>query len=205
VLILMRPSRALLAAGLLTITVAIAGTTAMSAMMPSPADSTSSQPGGALGGVVVDRAGSSDSASQLSSQSRIDELRGALETLTARPLGTGLASEGAAADRAGSVAVKAAPDIYLMIVALQTGIPGLVIWLSGLALILLWVARNRRHRSAPIIGAGLAFLSVASMLSHTPDAPPLSLFFWLILLAIAVAVADEQDPEPSLHEALAAA
>jgi O-antigen ligase len=92
-----------------------------------------------------------------------------------------------------------------MIVALQTGIPGLVIWLSGLALILLWVARNRRHRSAPIIGAGLAFLSVASMLSHTPDAPPLSLFFWLILLAIAVAVADEQDPEPSLHEALAAA
>ena len=186
-LILMRPGRAILAASLLAIVLAVAGTTAMSALTPA-------EQSGNLGGAVADRVGSADSASQLSSQARVDELRTGLETLIARPLGTGLGSEGAGADRAGSVAVKSTIDIYVMIVALQTGIPGLVIWLSGVAAVLAWVVRNRRHGGAPIIGAGLAFGVVASILSFTPDAPPMSLFFWLILLSLAVAASDERSP-----------
>jgi O-antigen ligase/polysaccharide polymerase Wzy-like membrane protein len=192
VLILMRPSRTVIATSILALMLAVASTTAMSGWMLSTARNAGTQPAGDLTGAVGDRVGSSDPASQLSSQRRLDQFETGIQVLAARPLGTGLASEGAAADRAGSTAVKSTPDIYLMIVALQTGIPGAVIWLSGLFVLLIWVARHRREGSAPIIAAGLTFFAVASILSHTPDAPPLSLFFWLVLLAIAPALSEEQ-------------
>jgi hypothetical protein len=197
VLIAMRPSRILLATSVLVIALAIAGTSAMSLVMANADGSVGGQPGATFGGAIVDRVVSSDPASQISSQARTDQFRIGLSTLVAHPLGTGLASEGAGADRAGSVAQKLTPDIYLMIVALQTGLPGIVLWLSAIALILIWAVRHRRNRGAPLIVAAIAFLAVASILSHTPDAPPLSIVFWLIILAIAAALADERADEPA--------
>ena len=218
ILLILRPTRTMIVSAALSVGIAIVAVALMSSSIPlvatdsgsegaapssPPAASQASAPAassaaGNPGQIVIDRIGSDDPASQLSSQARLDQLKVGISTLADRPWGTGLGTEGAAADRAGAAAVKSTPDIYLMIVALQTGMPGIILWLSVAAVSAWWVVRHRSSPAASLTGAGIGLLAVASVLSHTPDAPPLSVFLWLLLLGLGAEAAQERLDSPGL-------
>jgi O-Antigen ligase len=148
---------------------------------------TASATPGALSGIVgaiTDRAGSSDQASQTSSGLRIDELRAGVAQLVENPMGTGLGSEGAASDRAGASRRNVVPDIYVLIVALQTGIPGLVLWLLLLGVILATAARRATEAGNALVVAIVAVVAVSSVLSSAPDAPVFSLIAALSIVVL---------------------
>ncbi len=139
---------------------------------------------GGLVGAVTDRAGSSDDVSQESSGLRLDQLRDGVIQLARSPLGTGLGSEGAASERAGTVDRVLVPDIYVLIVGLQTGLPGLVLWLGVFGMLAAWALRHLGSTDASLVVALLLAMAVASTLSASPDAPPFALAFWLLALAV---------------------
>jgi hypothetical protein len=141
---------------------------------------------GGLIGAITDRAGSTDEVSQISSGLRLDELRGGLAQLRAHPIGTGLGSEGAASDRAGDARQNLAPDIYALIVALQTGLPGLALWLAIFGVVVATAARGATMPGNALALAVVAVVAVASVLSAAPDAPVFSLTAWLSILVFPV-------------------
>jgi hypothetical protein len=161
-------------------------------------DSHGATAGGGTSQAVIDRLGSSDVASQESASLRLSQLLVTIQMLADNPLGTGLGTEGGAADRVRPAATRSTLDIYAMMVGLQTGVPGLILWAAVMVMVFVWWLRHRRLVVAPLVTAGLGVVGVSAWLSHTLDAPPFSVFLWLTVLCLgAEAVVESQTAHAS--------
>jgi hypothetical protein len=153
---------------------------------PSPAE----DPG--LLGAVGTRVTSSDPTSLESSSLRLEQLRLGLESLAARPMGNGLGTEGSASTRAATPGVNLAPDVFVLIVALQTGVVGIALYGLVFAVMVLWALR-RPTRGRELVLAMIGIFGISAVLSASPDAPVFATSIWILILAVsAVAILDDR-------------
>ena len=202
VLILLQRSRVVLLGSLATVALALTLTWASSGL--TSMQSAGSAMGLGLFDTVGTRVTSSDPTSQESSSLRLGQLRLGLEALAARPMGNGLGTEGAAADRAAGK--KMAPDIFAMVVALQTGLVGAVLYALIFAAMILWSVRGPTRARALVL-AMLGIFATSAVLSASPDAPVFATIMWILILAVSAvpalddrAVADHGNSPPSIIE-----
>jgi hypothetical protein len=155
-------------------------------------------PGSAVFPSLVDIVGmrvtSSDTTSQESSSLRLDQLRQGLQSLSERPMGNGLGTEGSASNRAGKADLT--PDIFVLIVALQTGIVGAGLYGLFFAAMILWAARGPTHGRALVV-ALLGIFTVSSVLSSSPDAPVFATTIWILILAASAIPAEAAWSRPA--------
>lgn len=193
-LIVLRRSRPVLLGALSTVILSLflawAGSLPLSAAMPGQGA------GPGLLDVIGTRVTSGDPTSQASSSLRVDEIRQGLNGLAARPMGNGLGTEGSAADRAGNA--KVAPDVFVLIVALQTGIIGTGLYGLIFVAMILWAIRGPTQARALIL-AMIGIFGITSVLSASPDAPVFATTIWILILAASAAPAlDDQGVQPVL-------
>jgi hypothetical protein len=136
---------------------------------------------------------SSDLTSQESNSLRMDQLQRGLQRLAQRPMGTGLGTEGSASTRAGRAQSDVARDIFVLIVALQTGIVGAGLYGLVFAAMLLWAARAPAHARALVL-AVIGIFAISSVLSASPDAPVFATTIWILLLAVSAIPAETTGP-----------
>jgi hypothetical protein len=98
-------------------------------------------------------------------------------------MGNGLGTEGSASTRAGNAQANLTPDIYVLIVALQTGIIGASLFGLLFAAMLLWAVRGPAHGRALVL-AMIGIFAISSVLSASPDAPVFATTVWILLLAV---------------------
>ena len=192
VLIVVRHSR--------TMVLAAVGTAALAVVLTWAGSNLLSTSGPSLVDAATARAQSSDNVSQESTAMRVDELRQGVASLRSRPMGNGLGSEGASAERAGTASADLAPDVYVLIVALQTGIIGAVLYAVIFLAMLAWAVRRRAHGRTLVL-AMIAVFAFAATLSASPDAPVFALTIWVLMLAVSVV----PDAGPSRTASLAPA
>lgn len=185
-LVVLRRSRPVLLGALSTVILSLflawAGSVPLSAAVPGQAA------GPGLLDVVGTRVTSSDPTSQESSSLRVDEVRLGLESLAARPMGNGLGTEGSASNRAAQLGI--APDVFVLIVALQTGIVGTGLYGLIFVAMILWAARRPTPGRALVV-ATVGIFGITSVLSASPDAPVLASTIWILLLAVSATPLDE--------------
>ncbi len=128
--------------------------------------------------VIVSRLRAQDISSQLSNAGRVGEFATGIDGLLRQPLGQGLGTEGSASLRGGNSIVG---DIYLLIVALQVGILGILAFLLVLGSWMVAALRSAQ-RDGALLSALIAMYVVAATLSGSPDAPVYSAPFWLLLV-----------------------
>jgi hypothetical protein len=198
-LLLMSRHRTILIGAVTTLALAFALTWVGSALLstsPSGQATDPSNPNPNLIDIVGTRVTSADPLSQESSSLRLDQLRHGIESLVSRPLGTGLGTEGSASTRSNAPGVQQAPDVYALVVALQTGLVGAALF--GLVFGALIIGSIRRRlRGRDLIVALTGVFAVSSVLSASPDAPVFASIVWILLLAVS-AVPDQEamDDEP---------
>jgi hypothetical protein len=184
-LVVLRRSRPVLLGALSTVILSIflawAGSAPLSAAVPGQAA------GPGLLDVVGTRVTSSDPTSQESSSLRLDEIHQGLDSLAARPMGNGLGTEGSASVRAAQLGV--APDVFVLIVALQTGIVGLALYGLAFVAMLFWAVRRPTPGQALVV-AMVGIFGITSVLSASPDAPVLATTIWILLLAVSATLLD---------------
>jgi hypothetical protein len=165
-----------------------------------PQTTPNGQPGNGPGliEIVGDRVTSSDESSQASSSLRLDQVRKGVDSLVARPLGNGLGSEGSASTRGDQQGSNLTPDVFVLIVALQTGIVGAGLYAAIVVALLIWALRDRRRGQALVL-ALIAVFAVTSVLSASPDAPVFATIFWILVLAVsAVPMIDQVSAETAM-------
>jgi hypothetical protein len=186
-LVVLRRSRPVLLGALATVVMAVTLTVAGSGFLSmSPSGSTTFP---SLFDIVGSRLTSSDPMSQESSRLRIDQVRLGLESLTARPVGNGLGTEGSASTRSGNAQGDLTPDIFVLIVALQTGIVGAILYALAFVAMLLWAARGPTQGRALVVSM-IGIFGITSVLSASPDAPVFAAIFWILILAVSAAPAE---------------
>ncbi len=178
----------------------VPGQTAAPSQGPGPgqtaAASASTGPG--LLGTVGTRVTSSDPSSQESSTMRLEQARRGIDSLAVRPMGNGLGTEGSASTRAPRQNADLAPDIFVLIVALQTGIIGAVLYGLIFAAMIIWAARGPTQGRALVV-AMIGIFGIASVLSATPDAPVFATTIWILILAVSAAsTIDDRAVQPVL-------
>jgi hypothetical protein len=151
--------------------------------VPGQTAAASASAGPGLLDIVGTRVTSSDPSSQESSTMRLEQVRRGLESLAARPMGNGLGTEGSASTRAAEVNADLAPDNFVLIVALQTGIIGAVLYGLIFAVMILWTARGPTQGGA-LVMAMIGIFGIAAILSSSPDAPVFATTFWILILAV---------------------
>jgi hypothetical protein len=200
VLVLLRRSRPILVAAVSTVALALLLTWAGSGIVstqstgdaavpgqtsaPGPTAAASAGPG--LLDTIGARVTSSDPSSQESSAMRLEQMREGLESLAARPMGNGLGTEGSASTRVGNGHDDLAPDVYVLEVALQTGIIGAVLYGLIFVAMTLWAAGGRGTGRALVL-ALLGMFGITAVLSATPDAPVFATTIWILILAVSAA------------------
>lgn len=189
-LVVLRRSRAILAGAIFTVVV-----TAFLAWAGS--GSPSSQSSGWLR-ILGMRIMSSDATSQESSSLRLGQLHEGLQSLAKRPMGRGLGTEGSASTRSGLAPADLAPDIFVLIVALQTGIIGAGLYGLIFAAMILWAVRGPTHSRALVL-AMIGIFAISSVLSASPEAPVFATTIWILLLAVSAIPAEtaRERPVPS--------
>jgi hypothetical protein len=146
--------------------------------------------------IVGTRATSSDPTSQETANLRLDQVRRGLDSLAARPMGNGLGTEGSASNRAGKAQTDLTPDVFVLIVALQTGTIGVVLYGLIFAAMLLWAAR-RPTKGRALVVALIGVFGISSVLSASPDAPVFATTIWILILAVsATAALDDRRVQP---------
>ena len=176
-LVVLRRSRPILVGSVATVVLAFSLAWLGSGFIPPQA--AGSPPAPTLIDIVGSRVTSSDTTSQVSSTMRLDQVRAGLASLAARPIGNGLGTEGSASTRIGEGERNLAPDVYLLEVALQTGVVGIILYATIFAAILLWTVRASSHGRALVL-AMVAIFGIASVLSASPDAPVFATTIWLL-------------------------
>jgi hypothetical protein len=146
--------------------------------------------------IIGDRVTSTDTTSQESSSLRLAQVRAGLTSLATRPMGNGLGTEGSASTRAGAGHDDLAPDVFVLIVALQTGIIGALLYGLIIGAIVLWAARNPTPGRGLVV-AMIGIFGIASVLSASPDAPLFATAIWILMLAASVAPSFEEQRPPS--------
>ncbi|HEY3412065.1 MAG TPA: O-antigen ligase family protein [Armatimonadota bacterium] len=141
-------------------------------------------------GTLGTRITSGDPSSQESSSLRLDQFRRGLESLRARPMGNGLGSEGSASTRAPTPGADLTPDVFVMIVALQTGIVGAVLYGLLLAATIFGAVR-RSTEGRDLVLAMVGIFGIAAVLSSSPDAPVLATTIWILILAVSASTVFE--------------
>jgi len=174
----MRRSRPIFLGSVVTVGMALALTLATSGIIAG----SSAGSGTFLGllDTVGARVSSSDQASQESTSLRVDQIRAGLQGLVERPMGNGLGTEGAAADR--SDKAKVAPDVFVLIVALQTGIVGVGLY-ALIFLVMLISAARRPTQGNALAVAMIGIFGISAVLSASPDAPAFATTIWILMLA----------------------
>lgn len=129
---------------------------------------------------------------------RLEQARRGLESLAQRPMGNGLGTEGSASTRAANAHADLAPDIFVLIVALQTGIIGAVLYGLIFAAMVLWAARGPT-RGRELVLAMIGIFGISAVLSASPDAPVFVTTIWILILAVSAAPAvDNRGVQPVL-------
>jgi hypothetical protein len=180
-LVVLRRSRPVLLGSLATVILSLFLTWAGSGFIATQSPGSAMVPG--LLDIVGTRVTSSDPSSQESSSLRVDQIRQGLESLGARPMGNGLGTEGSASTRAGKVQADLTPDVFVLIVALQTGIIGAVLYGLIFAAMILWAARGPTQGRALVL-AMIAIFAITAVLSASPDAPVFATTIWILILAV---------------------
>ncbi len=210
VLIVLRRSRPILVGAISTVTVALfltwAGSGLISTQPPGPATvlgqsaapSQAAAPGQSAGpaatagpgliDIIGTRVTSGDPSSQESSSLRLDQVRRGLESLASRPMGNGLGTEGSASNRSGNAQADLTPDIFVLIVGLQTGIIGAVLYGLIFAAMILWAVRGPTQGRALVL-AMIGIFGITAVLSSSPDAPVFATTIWILILAVSAAPA----------------
>lgn len=219
VLVVLRRSRPILVGAISTVTMALLLTGAGSGFIstqppgsatfpgqsaaPSQAPAPGQTAGAATAGpglldIVGTRVTSSDPSSQESSSLRLDQVRLGLESLAARPMGNGLGTEGSASTRSGKAQADLTPDIFVLIVALQTGILGAILYGLIFVVMILWAARGPSQGRALVL-AMIGIFGTSAVLSSSPDAPVFATTIWILILAVSAAPAlDGRGVQPIL-------
>ena len=194
VLIVLRRSRPVVLGSIATVAVTLALTAAGSGFISTSSPGSASFPG--LLDIVGSRVTSSDTSSQESSSLRMDQVRIGLQSLASRPMGNGLGTEGSASTRAANGQTDLTPDVFVLIVALQTGLIGAGLYALIFAAMILWAAK-RPTESRALVFAMLGIFGIASVLSASPDAPVFATTFWIVLLAVSAPMLDDRPSRPA--------
>lgn len=183
-LVVLRRSRPMVLGALTTVAMAVLLMSATSGIASTQSPGQATAPGGpGLLEIVGTRVTSSDQSSQESSAMRLDQVRQGLDSLATRPIGNGLGTEGSASTRAGKSRADLTPDIFVLIVALQTGIVGAILYGLTFALMILWAARGPTQGRALVL-AMIGIFGISSVLSSSPDAPVFAATIWILMLAV---------------------
>jgi hypothetical protein len=75
------------------------------------------------------------------------------------------------------------PDIFVLIIALQTGIIGAALYGLTFAAMILWAARGPTQGRALVL-AMLGIFVTSSVLSSSPDAPIFATTIWILIVAV---------------------
>ena len=132
--------------------------------------------------LLFSRFSSADAASQESSKARLEQLEDSISALEHNPLGEGLGTQSGTTLRFGIE--QTVTDIYFALMALEMGIPGLILLLSvisALVWLFLKIRRIKLYSVAGFFAASVMFVIVSGALSSSLDSPVLSAPLWIVL------------------------